>query len=195
MSLPDSIRALAREGQSVDEIARRLGLRPQQVHKVLNASRPARSAAAGAAPAAVRALAPVSGRPGLPVAELERSGFQLAGCFRRAATGDVQLDARLPTGVGVYALASRGIALFVGNATNGLADRLQAVARPGAAQRENQRLNVLIRAELVRSAEIAIYIAVPPELEWTGYFVHGSAGLELRLVERYDLPWVAAESE
>ncbi len=194
MSLPDSIRALAREGVTVPEIARRLGLRPQQVHKVLNASRATRPVP-GAAPAGVRAVVRSSGKPPLPVAELQRSGFHLAGQLARSGGGDVRLDANLPSAVGVYALASQGHALFVGNATNGLADRLQAIASPGTAQSDNQRLNGLIRAELARSPVIEIYVAVPPELEWTGYFVHGSAGLELRLVERYDLPWSPAEGE
>ena len=186
MALPDSIRALAREGVDVAEIARRLGLRPQQVQKVLNASRSTRGPAGG-----VRAVVGSSGKPPLPVAELLRSGFHFAGRLTRADTGDVTLDAELPTSQGIYALTSNGLALFVGNATNGIADRLQSIANPGAAQTDNQRLNGLLRAELVRVPSVDVYVAVPPELEWTGYFVHGSAGLELRLVEKHDLAWNA----
>jgi hypothetical protein len=36
---------------------------------------------------------------------------------------------------------------------------------------------------------IEVYTAVPPNLEWNGLPVHGSAGLELGLIRKYSLPW------
>jgi hypothetical protein len=55
--------------------------------------------------------------------------------------------------------------------------------------RTNQRLKTIILAELSGSEAIEIYVAMPPDLEWNGLPVNGSAGLELGLIEKFSLPW------
>lgn len=91
--------------------------------------------------------------------------------------------------VGVYAFAKENIVLYVGVATMGLAKRLYFYAKPGSTQRTSQRLNEILKAELVAVSHIDIYTATPPDLEWNGLPVHGSAGLELGLIKKYSLPW------
>ncbi|MFA1624611.1 hypothetical protein ACDY96_17835 [Rhizobium mongolense] len=56
-------------------------------------------------------------------------------------------------------------------------------------QRTSQRLNKTLKAELAGTGSIEIYVAIPPDLEWNGLTVHGSAGLELGLIKKYSLPW------
>jgi hypothetical protein len=43
--------------------------------------------------------------------------------------------------------------------------------------------------ELLKAPFIDIYTAVPPDLEWNGLPIHGSAGLELGLIKKFALPW------
>jgi len=106
-----------------------------------------------------------------------------------SSTADLVLDQPFPNAVGVYAFAKGDIALYVGVATMGLAKRLYFYGRPGVTQRTSQRLNGIIKSELLAGSVIDIYIAVPPNLEWNGLPVHGSAGLELGLIRKYALPW------
>jgi hypothetical protein len=89
----------------------------------------------------------------------------------------------------VYAFAKNRIVLYVGVATMGIAKRLYFYGKPGASQRTSQRLNGILKGELLAVPFIEIYTAVPPDLEWNGLPVHGSAGLELGLIKRYALPW------
>lgn len=46
-----------------------------------------------------------------------------------------------------------------------------------------------IRMEIQEANRIDIYVASPPDLEWSGLPVHGSAGLELGLIKKYALSW------
>jgi len=43
--------------------------------------------------------------------------------------------------------------------------------------------------ELRTICSIDIYIATPPDQEWMGMPIHGSAGLELGLIKKFSLPW------
>ncbi|MBB4369124.1 hypothetical protein GGD63_001912 [Bradyrhizobium sp. cir1] len=61
--------------------------------------------------------------------------------------------------------------------------------RPGLGQITNQRLNEMLKSELRLVPHIDVYTAVPPDFECNGLPVHGSAGLELGLIKKYDLPW------
>jgi hypothetical protein len=99
------------------------------------------------------------------------------------------LDRPLPKFVGVYAFAKGDVVLYVGVATMGMAKRLYFYGKPGITQRTSQRLNGILRKELLSVPFIDIYTAMPPDLDWNGLPVHGSAGLELGLIKKYALPW------
>jgi hypothetical protein len=123
------------------------------------------------------------------VDELLAGGFVFSGRWVLSNAGDLVLEQPLPKIVGVYAFAKDGTVLYVGVATMGLAKRLYFYGKPGVTQRTSQRLNGIIKNELLTVPAIDIYIAVPPDLDWNGLPVHGSAGLELGLIKKYALPW------
>lgn len=87
----------------------------------------------------------------------------------------------------MYAFVKDGIAFDVGVATMGIV--LYFYGRPGISQQTSKRLNALIKNELLASRSIEIYVVIPPDLEWNGLPIHGSAGLELGLIKKYALPW------
>jgi hypothetical protein len=135
-------------------------------------------------------LTPVTaGKPPLHVGELIRAGFSHATAWILSSDGRPVLDKPLPKDVGVYAFTMGGTAVYVGLATMGLAKRIYFYARPGVTQRTSLRLNGIIRNELLAGSLIDIYVALPPDLEWNGLPVHGSAGLELGLIKKYQLSW------
>jgi hypothetical protein len=103
--------------------------------------------------------------------------------------GDLALDRPLPKAVGVYAFAKTGTVVYVGVATMGLAKRLYFYGKPGVTQRTSQRINGILKSELLTVPFIEIYTAVPADFEWNGLPVHGSAGLELGLIKKFALPW------
>jgi hypothetical protein len=191
MSVSGNIRALARDGLSTAEIARRLGIRYQHAYKVLKADGALRTEST------VRSLSAPDGspiaftpsKPTLLVEELVKGGFAFSGRWILSEAGDLSLDRPLPKAMGVYAFARDGIALYVGVATMGLAKRLYFYAKPGITQRTSQRLNGVIKSELQQVPFIDIYTGIPPDLEWNGLPIHGSAGLELGLIKKFALPW------
>ncbi len=186
MSVSEDIRALAREGVATAEIARRLGIRYQHAYNVLKAGGTLPAPSNGVSKAA-RPLP--QQKPPLPVDTLIAGGFTLSGRWLLSATNDLVLDQALPKGVGVYAFVKDSFALYVGVATMGLAKRLYFYGKPGVSQHTSLRLNGIIKNELLTTPAIDIYIAEPPDLEWNGLPVHGSAGLELGLIKKYALPW------
>ncbi|TLX03680.1 GIY-YIG nuclease family protein [Rhizobium sp. MHM7A] len=186
MTTSARIRALALEGMETAEIARQLGIRYQHAYNVLKAS--------GGSPTPTikekRAATTRSPKPPLPLSVLTDGGFLPAGRWMISATNELIVENPLPKEVGVYAFVKDGVALYVGVATMGIAKRLYFYGRPGITQRTSQRLNALIKNELsAADASIEIYVAIPPDLEWNGLPVHGSAGLELGLIKKYALPW------
>jgi hypothetical protein len=191
MSKSERIRSLAREGLTVGEIARRVGVRYQHVYKVLGDAGllPTRR---GPTPqddhVVVRQAPAVARKPELTVEMLRAAGFKLSGKWIGSPDA-VSIDEKLPKEVGVYAFAKEGIVLYVGVATMGLSKRLYFYGKPGATQLTSLRLNALIKKEVATGAVIEIYTASPPDLEWNGLPVHGSAGLELGLIKRFALPW------
>jgi hypothetical protein len=185
MSVSEDIRALAREGHTTAEIARRLGIRYQHAYNVLKSAPPnPKSSTADKSP-----LAASPSKPTLRVDELLKGGFVFSARWVLSSAGQLNLDQPLPKHVGVYAFANGGIVLYVGVATMGLAKRLYFYAKPGVTQRTSQRLNGIIKSELLDAPFVEIYTAVPPDLEWNGLPIHGSAGLELGLIKKFALPW------
>jgi hypothetical protein len=159
------------------EIARRLGIRYQHAYNVLHNS--------GAdTPELTRKSLFVAKPPLSPTALLD-GGFRLSSRWKLSETSQLILDQR----VFVYAFAREDTVLYVGVATMGLAKRLYFYAKPGSSQRTSLRLHETLKKELEVMPHIDVYTAVPPNLEWNGLPVHGSAGLELGLIKKYNLPW------
>lgn len=128
-------------------------------------------------------------RPVLTPDTLLKAGFVLSAKWTLDVDRNISPSASLPKQRGVYAFVLDGRAYYVGLATMGIAKRLYFYGRPGATQRTSQRLNVLITETLEAGKEVSIYVAHPPDLSWNGLPVSGDAGLELGLIETYDLPW------
>lgn len=190
MTISEDIRALARDGHSTAEIARRLGIRYQHAYNVLRADR-GRKTNASAASEKTRPPAglPASNKPPLTVDVLIAGGFSFTGRWVLSKEGDLILDRPAGKGVAVYAFAKAEVVFYVGVATMGLAKRLYFYGRPGITQRTSQRLNKIIKEELRALPCIDIYAAAPPDFEWNGLPVQGSVGLELGLIKRFNLPW------
>ena len=189
MTKANQIRELGAAGMKPAEIAKRLGIRYQHAYNVLNAKSTARTAHVVPNSSGVEMSSVVStGKPPLHVDILVAGGFRRVGSW--ILSGDsLVLESPVPNEVGVYAFVKAGAAQYVGVATMGLSKRLYFYGRPGISQRTSQRLNIIIKAELLGHDAIEIYAASPPDLEWNGLPVHGSAGLELGLIKRYALPW------
>ncbi|MGY3621007.1 GIY-YIG nuclease family protein [Bradyrhizobium sp. USDA 10063] len=181
MTTSDQIRSLAGEGLSTAEIARRLGIRYQHAYGVLHNS-------GGVKPGFADGGLPRS-RPPLTAAELLAGGFGLSARWKLSVSAQLALDRSVPKEVGVYAFAREETVLYVGVATIGLAKRLYWYAKPGPGQITNLRLNEMLKSELKIVPHIDVYTATPPDFEWNGLPVHGSAGLELGLIKKYNLPW------
>lgn len=190
MSKSDTIRQLAGKGLPVAEIARRAGVRYQHAYNVLKAAGMLPGMATNVAvPAQVRTVRPASvARPSLTRERLLAGGFEHAGHWH-LISGELKPTQSLPKTRGVYAFVKDEIAVYVGLATMGLAKRLYFYGRPGATQRTSLRIGAALRAELDAGAEVSIYTAMPPDLEWNGFPVAGDAGLELGLIQAFDLPW------
>lgn len=198
MSKSDDIRALAREGLQVADIARRVGVRYQHAYNVLKAAgmlADVRSNVASRAGVAggeqtprARAASPPSARPSLTTELLLKAAFECSARWM-LMDGALVLDQPLPKSRGVYAFVKDGAALYVGLATMGLAKRLYFYGKPGTTQRTSQRVNELLKTELQSAPHIDIFTAMPSNLEWNGLPVSGDAGLELGLIEAFSLPW------
>lgn len=183
----DQIRALAADGLEVAEIARHLGIRYQHAYNVLktgNRSASITEIAAVDVPVATKRI-----KQPLPLETLIAGGFTLASRWLLSPDGDLVLDMPAPKSVGVYSFVRDGFAIYVGVATVGLHKRLYTYGKPGVSQRTNIRLNGFIKEELSQSRSIDIYVATPSDMEWNGLPVHGAAGLELGLINKYLLPW------
>lgn len=184
MSKAAKIRALAAEGLTTSEIAARAEVSYQHAYNVLRrgnpGERPTRAKASGAMPSGPN--------PPLTVAQLERGGF-IKVCAWTVQDAMLVLDPVLPKARGVYAFVRDGAALYVGLATKGVLHRFRSYRRPGRTQQTSLRLNEALRGAIERGEQIEIYVAHPPDMEWNGMPVRGDAGLELGLIEAFDLPW------
>jgi hypothetical protein len=191
ISTSEKIRTLAREGCGAAEIARQLGIRYQHAYNVMKAdgavSATVRSARSSP-DTSLREIAPTKKAP-LLVETLIAGGFEFSGQWIFDNYGMLTLDRPAPRVVGVYAFVKSGTALYIGVATMGLAKRLYYYGNPGATQRTSRRLNSVIKTELLSGQRIDLYTATPADLEWNGLPIHASAGLELGLIKKFNLPW------
>ncbi|WP_413204986.1 GIY-YIG nuclease family protein [Rhodospirillum sp. A1_3_36] len=184
----EQIRALGAAGLKPAEIAKRLGIRYQHAFNVLASEQAMKKSGTTENIKRVPASATTVEKPFLSSDALKKAGFTQIG--RWILTDDIlSIEGEVPHAVGVYAFVRSGIALYVGVATMGLAKRLYFYAKPGVSQRTSQRLNRAIKSELQSLSMIEIYAAMPPDLEWNGLPVHGSAGLELGLIKKFALEW------
>lgn len=99
------------------------------------------------------------------------------------------LNPAFPKERGGYAFVKDGTALYVGLAKKGVLRRFRSNCRPGKTQRTSMRLNAALIEAVVVGEIIDIFTAHPPDLTWNGMPVSGDAGLELGLIENFNLPW------
>ncbi len=186
----ERIRELARGGASVADIALELGIRYQHARNVL--------LKAGLLPTSKlsKVAARVPGKPkvkmvkpALHINELLSAGFELISKWKLSANGEIFSEELLPDKVGVYAFAKDSMVIYVGVATTTIAKRLRFYIKPGSTQRTSLRLNAIMKNELTTIPSIDIYVAHPVDLDWNGLPIHVSAGLELGLIKKYNLPW------
>ena len=180
MSKSEHIRTLAKEGRSVAEIARELGISYQFAYNVC------RKASLVQNRREDRAKVGSPRKPELSVTRLCAGGFSLAGNLTLSESG-ISLPS-IPKVAGVYAYVWDGKAHYLGVATRSLAQRLSGYCRPGPTQRTNQRMNGLLRDKLNAGVVIELYLATPTDLSWNGFPISGPIGLEAGLIASFDLP-------
>lgn len=184
----DQIRALGAEGVKPAEIAKRLGIRYQHAYNVLSANDSSKEQRNKESTEKIKKSTHENQKKILSILKLKEGGFtRVAHWVLREDS--ISIEGEVPTQSGAYAFVKNDIALYVGVATMGLAKRLYFYSKPGISQRTSLRLNNAIKSELKNMAEIEIYIATPPDLEWNGLPVHASAGLELGLIKNFELEW------
>jgi len=180
MSKSEQIRALAKEGRPVAEIAGELGISYQFAYNVCRKA----NLLVGQRPDSAVVRAP--SKPNLTIKRLCEGGFSLAGNLTLSESGIVLPP--VPKIAGVYAYAWEGHAQYLGVATRSLAQRLYGYCRPGPTQRTNLRMNALLGDKLNAGAVIELYCATPPDLAWNGFPVSGPIGLEAGLIASFELP-------
>lgn len=130
-----------------------------------------------------------SGRPILTSEALVSHGFRREGCWSLEGISVLTLDGTLDRGPGVYAFALDGVVLYVGVATRCIANRLSFYRRPATSQRTNVRLNALLLQALASVDTIDVLVARPEPGNWNGLPVNTCAGLELGIINAFQLPW------
>jgi hypothetical protein len=132
---------------------------------------------------------PNNQKPPLTTAALIGGGFVWTSRWVRTPQGKLGLQEPLPKAPGVYAFVRGGIALYVGIAASGLATRFSAYTNPASKHRTAQRLHTRLLLALGAVRYLDILTAAPPNSCWNGWPVNASAGLEVGLIENFDLPW------
>lgn len=193
MTKSDAIRSLARQGLPVADIARQIGVRYQHAYNVLKQDglldgRTSNVALVRSASKSRAEKPEAIAKPALTINDLIAGGFSLSARWL-ISEGTLRMDKPMPKERGVYAFVMEGRAVYVGLATMGLAKRLYFYGKPGATQKTSLRLNALLQGEIGSGSVIDIYTAMPPNLRWNGLPVSGDAGLELGLIETFDLSW------
>lgn len=191
MTLSDQIRSLARAGMSTSDIAAELGIRYQHAYNVLRSAGLVTPKAQSRTPSAGVVGSPQlrSAKPQLQASTLLQGGFSNIGAWQAQEDEVLTVNGEIPRRPGVYAFVIAHQVMYVGVATNSLAQRLYAYTRPGPTQVTNIRLKAQILRHLAAGDRVEILVAMPPDTEWNGLPVSGSVGLELGLIKRFDLPW------
>jgi len=133
--------------------------------------------------------APKLHKPPLTTDALIAGGFVWTSRWIQTPEGKLSLAEPLPKAPGVYAFVRDGVALYVGIAASGLAARFSAYISPASKHRTAQRLHTRLVQALGTVPCLDILTAAPPNSRWNGWPVNACAGLEVGLIETYDLPW------
>lgn len=128
---------------------------------------------------------PVLKRP-LDPDTLRLAGFEDLGDWT-LQNGELLSMKDAPVGSGVYAFVIDARVVYVGVAIGGLRRRLRCYARPGN-RKTATRINGEICAALEQGQDVRVLAAIPPAMMWNGLPINGAAGLELGLIQAYDLP-------
>ena len=182
------IRGLAAESLTTAQIADQVGVRYQHAYNVLKRCGLLERAPQASNTVSPRVCTALPTKPPLTVAFLQKGGFSRVGAWT-VTESLLVLDPAFPKERGVYAFVKDGTALYVGLATKGVLRRFRSYCRPGKTQRTSKRLNAALIEAVVVGEIIDIFTAHPPDLTWNGMPVSGDAGLELGLIENFNLPW------
>lgn len=179
----DQIRALAKSGVSVSEIAEKLAIRYQHAYNVCRAA-----GLLVRSPAAAAMVGSRHPKPALSVERLLEGGFTTAGAWI-LANDNIRCSSPLPNERGVYAFSIAGAVVYVGVASRSLLKRTYLYSKPGPTQRTNIRLNALIRHAIAEGKTVGVHFACPPQHSWNGLTIRGAEGLEAGLIAEYSLSW------
>ena len=187
----DKIRALAKAGYARAEIAALLGIRYQQVRKVL--------LDAGITGGLKNVRIEVENEPlevelsddtePVDAEFLLQAGFELLGNWTQPSAGEILLSAKAPNDPGVYAFILEGVIVYVGLTQTGLRTRLDHYRRGHERQRTSRRVKQLIANALSDKKRVEVLIAIPPALNWNGLPINTAAGLEMGLIKLLKPTW------
>lgn len=179
------IRALNAAGFSRTEIAAFLKIRYQHVRNVL-----VQSSTPESRPTVAKTVRPPPAERQLwHMQQLIDAGFQLIAECHTLGPSSFQYSATAPTSAGVYAFAVDGWVYYIGLTRNGLRTRLGHYVYGHVGQKTSARVKALIIGALAEHKQVSVLIAQPPQLEWNGLPVDGSAGLETGLIALLRPPW------
>jgi len=180
------IRALAQAGFERTEIAHFLNIRYQHVRNVLVQSSVASVKRSGGGKGADL---PVGSIEPWPIEKLVAAGFQLISQCESLGPDTFGYSAKAPASRGVYAFAVDGIVQYVGLSQSGLQTTMSHYAYGYARQRTRARVKQLILDCLAQGKSVSVLVAHPPQLDWNGLAIDGSAGLEAGLIRAIKPPW------
>ncbi|MBB2196432.1 MAG: hypothetical protein ABF479_13005, partial [Gluconacetobacter sp.] len=128
----------------------------------------------------------MSAKPSLAPATLLSAGFVDRGIWTFQVGGQLKHLEDMPDGPGVYAFAIEDRVVYAGVAVGGLRRRMRTYVRPGQRKTAGR-----INREIISTGagQVRVMSAQPPNMVWEGLPVNGAAGLELGLIQTYDLPW------
>ena len=191
MALSDQSRSLGRSGKTTFEVSTALGIRYQHAYNVLRAAGLLTPNAQTRTPrtGTIAPPRPRNAKPILEATTLLKGGFVACAVWQANDNDALKVGGEIPRHPGVYAFVIASKVMYVGVATNSLAQRLYGYTRPGPTQLTNIRLKAQILEHLIDGNRVEILIAMPPDTEWNSLPVSGTAGLELGLMKRFHLPW------
>lgn len=180
-SKTELIKELSLRGLGTADIARRLGIHYSFAYTVLrNADllSPRGGAKKGTEP-----------KPTLERAQLLSGGFELSSAWLAGPDGDLTLAEPLPKQPGVYAFVLDEQALYVGVTLRTLAERMKLYLRGHSSQPTNVFMRERLLDVLQTRRSVDIYTICPPDQTWNEWPLSVSAGLEVGLIKRFQLPW------